>query len=173
MAVVYTCHIGVTPLLVDVLADLYAVVYAEPPYCEGPEQVAGFRDRLPGEAERQGFTMVTAHEGGALVGAVYGWTMPAGRWWSRAHQPPPADLLDIDKAAIMEWVVHPHHRRQGVGGQLMRRLLADRTEPVATLASDPRSEARRIYEQAGWMQVGESATPWGAHMHLLVLPLGR
>lgn len=171
MTVVYTRHTGVTPELVDALAGLYAVVYAEPPYCEGPEQVQGFRDGLPDEARRPGFTLHTAHDGGMLVGAVYGWTMPAGRWWRSADREPPAGLLDVDKLAVMEWVVHPQHRRHGIGGELMRRLLDGRPEPVATLASDPRSTARGIYEQAGWIQVGESQTPWGAHMHLLVLPL--
>ncbi|MEU7750662.1 hypothetical protein [Micromonospora sp. NPDC049171] len=60
------------------LVDLYECVYAEPPYEEGPDQVSRFRDRLPGEAARPGFTLVTVTEGSSLVGAAYGWTMSAG-----------------------------------------------------------------------------------------------
>ncbi|MEU8082187.1 hypothetical protein AB0B57_00925 [Micromonospora sp. NPDC049101] len=45
------------------LVDLYECVYAEPPYEEGPDQVARFRDNLPGEAARPGFTFVTVAEG--------------------------------------------------------------------------------------------------------------
>ena len=155
----------------DALTDLYAVVYAEPPYQEGPEQVARFADGLPGEARRTGFTAVTATVGDEFVGAVYGWTMPAGTWWSRTDGPPPEDVKAVDKLAVVEWMVRPDHRGLGLGAGLMQRLLDGRLEAWATLASDPRSAARAIYERAGWQQVGTSTLPWGPPMHLLVLPL--
>jgi GNAT superfamily N-acetyltransferase len=155
---------------VDRLVDLYAVVYAEPPYLEGPEQVARFADILPDETTRPGFALVTAAEG-ELVGAAYGWTMPAGRWWTRAETDPPAELRATDKLAIMEWIVHPARQRAGIGGRLLDLLLANRLEPWATLASDPRSDARRIYERHGWQMVGLSRLPSGSPMHLLALPL--
>ncbi|MEV6814187.1 GNAT family N-acetyltransferase [Micromonospora sp. NPDC051296] len=153
------------------VADLYKIVYAEPPYDEGPEQVARFRDGLPGEAERRGFTLVAAVELGLLAGAAYGWTMPSGTWWQRADREPPAALRDVEKFAVMEWIVHPDRRGQGIGAELMHRLLADRPEPYATLASDPRSTARKIYARSGWRQVGRSVLPWGPSMDLLVVPL--
>lgn len=154
------------------LADLYAVVYAEPPYEEGPEQVARFRDGLPEEAERPGFTLVTAAEDFSFIGAAYGWTMPAGSWWQRADTDPPAHLRDVDKLAVMEWIVHPHRRGEGIGSELMRRLLTDRPETYATLASNPRSVARSMYARAGWQQVAGSTLPWDdTHMDLLILPL--
>ncbi|WBB46939.1 hypothetical protein O3597_17365 [Verrucosispora sp. WMMA2044] len=80
MAIAYARHTSLTSALVAALADLYAVVYAEPPYEEGPDEVAGFRDGLPEQAERKGFTLHTAHQGDVLTGAAYGWTMPAGAW---------------------------------------------------------------------------------------------
>ncbi|WP_341719911.1 GNAT family N-acetyltransferase [Micromonospora sp. FIMYZ51] len=169
----YVQHSEVSPAWVDALGDLYATVYAEPPYCEGPDEVRGFRAGLPEEATRPGFALITAHDGDTLVGAAYGWTMERGRWWKRADRQPPADVLDADKLAVLEWLVRPAHRRRGVGAELLRRLLDGRPEPYATLASNPESAARDIYERAGWVQVGESETPWGAHMHLLVLRLGR
>jgi GNAT superfamily N-acetyltransferase len=153
------------------LADLYAVVYAEPPYEEGPEQVARFREHLAGEVDWDGFTLVVATDDTTIVGAAYGWTMAAGTWWSRAEADPPPDLRDVPKFAVMEWIVHPHHRGQGLGADLMRTLLRHRTEPIATLASDPRSAARGIYTRAGWRQVGTSSLPWGLPMDILVLPL--
>lgn len=173
MVATYTRHCGDTAApLFDALADLYAVVYAEPPYEEGPEQVARFRDNLPDEATRVGFTLIAAHDDGrALIGAAYGWTMPAGTWWTRADQDPPADVLSADKLAVMEWIVRPDRRGEGVGVELMRRLLASRLESVATLASDPRSAARHMYERARWVQVGRSVLPWGPAMDLLVLDL--
>ncbi|SBT55099.1 GNAT family N-acetyltransferase [Micromonospora narathiwatensis] len=155
------------------LADLYALVYAAPPYQEGPEHVARFRAGLPEEAARPGFTLITAEDDGTLVGAAYGWTMPAGRWWSRANTDPPAEVRDADKIAIMEWIVRPHRRGEGIGAELMRRLLWERPERYATLASDPRSPARAMYARNGWRQVGLSALPWGPSMDLLVLDLAR
>lgn len=169
---VYTTRPGLAAALVfDALAGLYAAVYAEPPYREGPEQAARFREGLPTEAARPGFELVTAEDDGLLVGAAYGWTMPAGTWWSRADQDPPAALRDADKLAVMEWMVRPGYRGEGVGAGVMRRLLADRPERWATLASDPRSHARAVYARNGWVQVGTSVLPWGTPMDLLVLDL--
>ncbi|GAA3766403.1 hypothetical protein GCM10022225_60950 [Plantactinospora mayteni] len=153
------------------LVDLYGIVYAEPPYEEGPDEVAGFAAKLPEESARPGFTLVAAEDGSDLIGAAYGWTMPAGVWWSRADADPAPEILAATKLAVMEWIVHPDHRRQGVGAELMRRLLVGRPETWATLASDPRTLARRLYERAGWRKADRSHLPWGPAMDLLVLPL--
>ncbi|MEU7618773.1 GNAT family N-acetyltransferase [Micromonospora rifamycinica] len=150
------------------LVDLYAVVYAEPPYREGPEQVAGFRESLPGEAGRPGFGMIAAEDDGLLVGATYGWTMSAGTWWSRSDQEPPSEIREVDKFAVLEWMVHPHWRGVGIGAELLRRLLSHRPERYATLAANPASKARRIYRRTGWRQVATSTLPWGPPMDLLV-----
>jgi GNAT superfamily N-acetyltransferase len=150
--------------------DLYAVVYAEPPYEEGPEQAERFRTHLADDAGRDGFTVVAAVDDTA-TGLAYGWTMPAGVWWSRADTDPPPEIRDVDKFAVMEWIVHPRYRGQGIGAKLIRALLADRPESFATLASDPRSAARSMYTRAGWRQVGTSTLPWGPPMDLLVLDL--
>ncbi|GAB3805627.1 hypothetical protein GCM10027605_31960 [Micromonospora zhanjiangensis] len=160
--------------MVDALVDLYAVVYAESPYSEGPDQVARFRHGIPDDTTRDGFELVVAaDETGTVVGAAYGWTMPTGKWWSRATTAGPVHVVAADKLAVMEWLVHPGHRGRGIGAGLMRRLLADRRERWATLASDPRSAARRMYERAGWVQVGESTLPWGAPMHLLAIEIKK
>lgn len=157
----------------DDLAGLYTAVYTGPPYNEGPEQIARFREKLPVEASFPGFALVTAHTEGPLIGAAYGWTMPAGTWWSRADQEPSSELRKVDKFAVMEWIVHPGYQSHGVGRKLMHSLLADRAERWATLASNPESAARRMYERAGWQQVGTSSLPWGTPMELLVLDLHR
>ncbi|MEN3609292.1 GNAT family N-acetyltransferase [Plantactinospora sp. ZYX-F-223] len=158
------------PLFPD-LVELYGVVYAEPPYEEGADEVAGFAAKLPEESVRPGFTLVAAEDGPDLIGAAYGWTMPAGVWWSRADAAPAPEVLAAAKLAVMEWIVHPDRRRRGIGAELMRRLLVDRPETWATLASDPRSLARRLYERAGWRKIDTSHLPWGPAMDLLVLPL--
>jgi ribosomal protein S18 acetylase RimI-like enzyme len=153
------------------LVDLYTVVYADPPYEEGPEQVRRFAEALPAQLNKPGFELTRAVDGRGLIGAAYGWTMAAGRWFSRAVQDPPLEIKDAAKLAVMEWIVHPAYRRQGIGDRLIRLLLADRTEPWAVLSSDPRSDARGMYERAGWQQCGRSVLPWGPPMDLLALPL--
>ncbi|MET8279172.1 hypothetical protein [Micromonospora sp. NPDC005174] len=81
MPATYTVHTPESATAVfAALVRLYAVVYAEPPYAEGPDQVAAFAAALPAEPRRPGFALVVAHDAGDLVGAAYGWTMTAGRW---------------------------------------------------------------------------------------------
>jgi GNAT superfamily N-acetyltransferase len=153
------------------LVDLYAVVYAEPPYEEGPEQVAGFAETLPRDLDADGFALTAAFVNEHLIGAAYGVTMSAGRWWSNTDDEPPAEMRDAAKFAVMEWMVLPANRGAGLGRSLIKLLLAGRPEPWAVLASDPRSAARRMYERAGWRQVGRSHLSWGPAMDLLALPL--
>jgi GNAT superfamily N-acetyltransferase len=170
----YTLHDGKSAAqLTDQLVGLYAKVYSEPPYEEGPEQVRRFRDSLPDDMTRQGFSLVSAQEDSLLLGVSYGWTMPAGIWWSRADQQPPDEVRDSAKLAIMEWIVDPDRRGEGIGAELLQRLLATRPERYATLASDPRSSARKMYERAGWWQVARTELTWGPAMDVLVLDLGR
>ncbi|MEU8170998.1 GNAT family N-acetyltransferase [Micromonospora sp. NPDC049004] len=172
MPVTYIVHDAESATdVLPALVGLYAVVYAEPPYVEGPEEVAAFAAALPDETRRTGFTLVVADDAGDLAGAAYGWTMAAGRWWTRADIEPPADLRAAEKFAVMEWIVRPDRRGEGIGAELIRRLLDGRPERWATLASNPAAPARAIYQRAGWQQVGGSALPDGTPMHLLVLPL--
>ncbi|KXK60918.1 GCN5 family acetyltransferase [Micromonospora rosaria] len=173
MSVLYTRHDGSTATAhFPRLAELYARVYAEPPYEEGPEQVSRFAAGLSDEARRPGFTLISAEQNGVLIGAAYGLRMAAGRWWSSADQDPPAHILGADKLAVMEWMVVPGEQGRGVGAGLMTRLLAGRPEPWATLAADPRAPAREIYARAGWQQVARIAAPWGPSMDVLVRVLG-
>ncbi|GAB3933833.1 GNAT family N-acetyltransferase [Micromonospora vulcania] len=172
MLVTYTVHNGTTAApLFSPLIELYSNVYAEPPYEEGPEQVERFARGLPAEATRPGFTLVAAQDGGSLIGVAYGWTMSVGGWWSRADQEPPGHVLVAEKFAVMEWIVAPDRRGEGIGSRLLRRLLDGRSERYATLASDPRAAARRMYERAGWRQVARSALPDGTPMDLLLIDL--
>lgn len=157
----------------DEIVALYAEVYAQPPYEEGPEQVGQFRTRLLAETALEGFSVVAARDGDRLAGLAYGWTMAAGSWWSRADRQPPPEVHDSAKLAVMEWIVEPGRQGAGIGAGLLRRLLANRAESWATLASDPRSAARLIYHRAGWQQVARTTLTWGPAMDLLVLDLRR
>ncbi|WP_412537954.1 GNAT family N-acetyltransferase [Longispora sp. K20-0274] len=160
--------------LADDLAELYAVVYAEAPYHEGPDDVARFRAAYPGQTTEPGFALVAALRGDTLVGAAFGVTFPAGRWWQRATEAPPAEVTGVDTFSVKEWLVHPDARGGGLGRRLLDTLLADRPEPFATLASNPRAAARQIYHQWGWRHVNTSddTGPFGV-MDFLLLPMPR
>jgi GNAT superfamily N-acetyltransferase len=156
--------------LLSAMVDLYAAVYAAPPYHEGPDDVARYAKTLPGELEQPGFTLVTAHDGDRLVGVAYGWTMAAGRWWRNTLEAPPMFAAQ-EKFAVMEWQVHADYRGLRIGSRLMALLLYDRPEGWATLASNPASTARQMYARAGWRQVGTSTPPHLPKMDLLALEL--
>lgn len=155
----------------DVLRDLYAEVYAEPPYLEGPKHVAQFARWYADELDKPGFTLAVAHRGDELAGAAYGFTLPPGEWMEPAANEPPAHIRDVPKFNIAEWMVRAQHRGRGVGRHLLGLVLANRSEPWAVLASNPAAPARRIYERWGWRQCGGIIPRSMPPMDVLVLPL--
>jgi hypothetical protein len=159
------------PALFPALIELYAAVYAEPPYREGPDDVAAFAARLPGEVRRPGFRLVVAFAADRLVGVAYGWPVASGDWFGGVVEEPAAGLRALVKFAVMEWQVLSAYRNGGVGRALISALLAGRPEPVAILAADPRAAARAIYHRAGWRRCGAIAMPTGVIVDVLILTL--
>ncbi|MGI5214360.1 N-acetyltransferase family protein [Plantactinospora sp. CA-290183] len=158
--------------LIGVLQELYAEVYAEPPYEEGPEHVAQFRRWFRQHLGQPGFRLARAVDvDGLLVGTAYGHTMSAGEWLQPQVGEPPAHVHGVPKFMIAEWMVRGPYRGRGVGRRLLSALLADRPEPYAILASNPAAPARRIYEQLGWQQAGMIRPKLIPPMDVLVLPL--
>jgi GNAT superfamily N-acetyltransferase len=136
------------------LVELYATCFAEPPWSEGPDEVASYAERIRTWTTRSGFTGLLARRDGTLVAAAYGWfgrpevagvPMP-GVGHSRVFHT--GDLM-----------VHPSARRQGLGRVLLDRLVAGR-QPAA-LVTHPDSSARRLYEAAGWRPTGRFAVLGG------------
>jgi GNAT superfamily N-acetyltransferase len=156
--------------LLPAMTDLYATVYPEPPYNEGPDDVARYAETLPGELDQPGFSLAVARDGDRLVGLAYGWTMAAGRWWRNTPEPPPP-FAAKDKFAVLEWQVHPDYRGRRIGSRLMLRLLDGRPERWATLASNPESRARQMYARVGWHKVGTTKPRHLPEMDLLALDL--
>jgi hypothetical protein len=158
--------------LAEPMRDLYAEIYAEPPYCEGPEYVARFAEHYVEELDLPGFSLASATDGDLLVGACYGWTMAAGRWFRSPTVEPPAEILNAEKFAIMEWMVRRPYRQLGIGRRLLDLVLAGRPEPYAILASNPDAPARRIYEKhLGWQFCGSTEGGFMPPMDVLALRL--
>ncbi|MEV6927081.1 GNAT family N-acetyltransferase [Dactylosporangium sp. NPDC051485] len=150
------------------LAQMYSIVYREPPYNEPEQQANTFSEQLAEQCGRPGFLFLAAEApDGAFAGFAYGFTFPPGRWW-RSASTEPERTRGHQKFAILEWVVLPQWRRQGVGSCLFACLLNGRTEPFGTLCSNPRSAARGIYRTWGWKQVGTTAPPNIAPMDVLI-----
>ncbi|WP_242906428.1 GNAT family N-acetyltransferase [Actinomadura terrae] len=141
--------------LLDELADLYQQVYAEPPYNAGPKfSRARFLDRTRGQTLASGFRLVVARRKTVPIGFAFGFSMMPGAWWANAS-PPPHEVLEADKYAVVELVVSKPERGHGLGRLLLNRLLAERSERFATLAAVLESEAYGIYLRWGWEKVGE------------------
>jgi GNAT superfamily N-acetyltransferase len=152
------------------LADLYVPVYAEPPYDGGPKYSReAFLSRTREQLTRPGFTLLTAHEAGALVGYGFGFRMGPYGWWANATEAPPG-LLRASKFAVIELLVRGSHRGRGVGGSLLGGLLTGRDEEYATLAARPDSPAHPMYLRWGWRTAAHFTTGPPAS-EVMVLPL--
>ncbi|WP_431886758.1 GNAT family N-acetyltransferase [Micromonospora wenchangensis] len=156
------------------MSDLYETVYAEPPYNGGPLFT---RDRFQQRTDRQkqtpGFTLVTAHTGRVLVGFAFGLPFGEDKWWGGTSTPhPPAEVVAGTKFAVIELVVHPDWRGQGLGRTLLDNLLDQRPERYAILLAEPTAPARQIYHRWGWQQLGDvQPTTDAPHLNALVRPL--
>lgn len=153
------------------LVELYGEVYAEPPYLEGPEHVASFRRHITRAVDLPGFALALAANDYTLIGAAYGFTLPAGQWMEPSTEEPPADIRDVPKFNIAEWMVRAPFRGAGIGRRLLDMLLADRSEPWAVLANNPAAPARRVYERWGWKVSGRIEPRTMPPMDVLALPL--
>jgi ribosomal protein S18 acetylase RimI-like enzyme len=145
--------------LLEQIVDLYAVVFAEPPYDERPGDVEGFRELLAIELPQPGFRLVTAAVDAELVGFAYGYSLRAAtRWWEGiAPLPPPEFTAERDGRtfAIKELAVAAPYRRKGIGRCLHDALLGRRNEERATLTVRPdATPALSAYESWNWSRLG-------------------
>lgn len=146
--------------LTPALADLYAEVYAEPPYLEGPEHVREFRLRLAEQRAQPAFRLTAMFDAGQLVGYLYGfridtdsvmWDTLLVRPATAGSDPPPRRPT----AYVSELLVRADHRRQGVARRLHDAFLTERRESQAALLAHPDATAAQVaYSAWGWKKVG-------------------
>ncbi|MFK0016296.1 GNAT family N-acetyltransferase [Streptomyces sp. NPDC091027] len=150
----------------DDLAPVYEAVFAEPPYLEGPRDVAEFLQRYQSEHKTPGFRLITAREHGELVGFAYGLPLSSGTgWWEGFTDgtvlPDGFAREDGHRTfVVMELAVLADRRGHGVGTALHDTLLreANGAERIA-LAVRPEAPAAAWYERLGYQLVGLTQ-PW-------------
>lgn len=151
----------------DAFLPAYEEVYAEPPYCEGPSDVAEFIEHYAQQIRsRPGFRLVLARERGQVVGFGYGYRLPADTgWWGNLLESVPEEFAretDERTFAVIELAVRKPWRRQGVAAGLHARLLDGLAVERVTLTVRPEPEAapaRAAYAAWGYRKVGRSH-PW-------------
>ncbi|HWU08105.1 MAG TPA: GNAT family N-acetyltransferase [Streptomyces sp.] len=144
----------------------YEEVYAEPPYSEGPSDVAQFIEHYRIHVERAGMRLVIARDGDEAIGFTYGFLLPAdSSWWTNVQQPLPEDFTREDGArtyVILELAVRKPWRRRGVAARLHTLLLDGLPVERVTLTVRPEdgaAPARAAYTSWGYERVGVSH-PW-------------
>lgn len=142
-------------------ADLYAEVFAEPPYHEAHEHSrATFIDRVERyRATKPHFRLQLAWRENDVVGLALGTGITAGDWW-RDRIVPQLSAAIIDEwfgeetFAVVELATSPAHRRTGIAAALLADLVDGLPYPAAVLSAySGAATARRFYRANGWQEV--------------------
>lgn len=165
----------------DAFLPAYEEVYAEPPYSEGPSDVAQFMDHYLAHARRAGMRLVLAFDGDEVIGFTYGFLLtPNPTWWSNTEPPLPDDFTKEDGGrtwVIIELAVRKPWRRRGIAASLHATLLKDMSVERVSLAVRPEPEAmpaQSAYASWGYRKVGVTH-PWedAPFYDLMVLDLSE
>ncbi|MDT3395081.1 GNAT family N-acetyltransferase [Streptomyces sp. B1866] len=150
---------------------VYADAFAEPPYCQTPEDVASNFRRFRAQVRKATFRAALARTAeGEPVGIAYGYPLsPATGWWDRLTTPVSDELRREDGRrtfGLMELAVRAPWRRMGVARRMHDALLSGAAEERVLLNARPDvAAAQAAYRAWGYRKVGE-AHPWdGADLH--------
>lgn len=165
--------------LVPVVRDIFAAVFAQPHYGEGPEDVAHWLEDYAVQRSRPGFVLVLARVDGDPVGFAYGYTMtPDMVRWQKIVAPI-ADKLPTGVAedgaifTVMELGVLTERQGRGVGRALHDALLRDRREPLALLTvREDAMTAQLAYQAWSWRWVGHRPRDGSAGYDVLIREAG-
>jgi GNAT superfamily N-acetyltransferase len=142
------------------VARVYAAAASAGPLSSDPSMARAFAALYSWARTLPGAASVTARDGAKLVGFGYGYSWDWDSMtdpWSRELR----ELLGEAAAAIDEsfsvvlLAVVPEAQRKGLGRKLLNALVDQADEKVAWLqAPVGDSPARRLYESAGWTELG-------------------
>lgn len=165
----------------DVVLPMYKEIWADPPYREGPKEVADFVDRFAQEIRLPRARLVIARRGGTPVGYAFGYPLPPDTgWWQGMDEATTAQFAAETgerTLGIVELAVRARWRRQGVAARLHSHLREGMGVERVTLAmrTDPRAApAHATYAAWGYSQVGHwrpADDEPESHIMLLTLPV--
>ncbi|MGH3673182.1 MAG: GNAT family N-acetyltransferase [Pseudonocardiaceae bacterium] len=149
----------------DELQALHAEVYANPPYGRS-DDAALFADRFRVQRRQPGFVLAQARHGGYLVGYASGMPLrPSTSWWRDLTTPLPDEVTTEHPGrtfALLELLVRPSWRRQGIAQTLHDLILRTRTEERATLIVLPAATpAHNAFQKWGWRKIARTNDPRG------------
>lgn len=142
------------------VGELYAEVYAEPPYYEGPAEVADFTSGWSRKIDQRNFRLVVARRADEPIGFAFGLQLRARtKWWDGALTPLPDELTAEYPGrtfAIIEIAVRRPYRQHGIGRLLHTHLTAGLSEQRITLLVRPEAPApQHAYRSWGYQTVGQ------------------
>jgi ribosomal protein S18 acetylase RimI-like enzyme len=140
--------------------DLYAEIYAEPPYNEEPDEADDFASSWHRTIDQRSFRLVIARRADEPIGFAFGVQLRARtKWWNGALTSLPDDITTEHTGrtfAIIELAVRRPCRRQGVGRQLHNHLIAGLSEERISLLVRPDAPAaQQAYLSWGYRTVGQ------------------
>lgn len=154
--------------------DLYAEIYAEQPYNEGPDDADDFASGWHRTIDQCNFRLVIARRADEAIGFAFGVQLRARtKWWNGALTPLPDDVTTEHTGrtfAIIELAVRCPYRRRGVGRQLHTHLIAGLFEERITLLVRPEAPAaQQAYLSWGYRAVGQIQPVAGAPIYTAMI----
>lgn len=146
--------------LFSTVNELYAEIYAESPYGEGPSEVKDFISGWSQRIAHRNFRLVVARRADESIGFAFGFQLGVGaNWWDGALTPLPDEITTEYSGrtfAIIEIAVRRPYRQRGVGRVLHAHLTAGLSEERITLAVRPDAPVpQRAYRSWGYRPVGQ------------------
>jgi GNAT superfamily N-acetyltransferase len=158
----------------EALAAVYLAAYGDASLPESRLDADNFvSSTLPRHARRAGFRLVVATTDDAVSGYGYGFTGKRGQFWSDfLSGAAPTEIVETwvgDHFELVDIVVDPTHRGQGIAGQLHDRLVDGLPQERALLATAPdEGAAARLYGSRGWQvlvpEIDGSKALYGLHL---------